>query len=260
MSVAKIQDGQLLDSVANTTEAAKTNASNSSMDKEAFLQLLVAQMKYQDPMEPTSNTEYVAQYATFSQVEQLQNMSSTMDSSAAMQLVGKYVTMDVATGDGGTTQVSGYVNYVERSGSKTLLYIDGTPYNYDNLNTVWDSNYLDAYNLSGEWTKAVNELPNPEDLTLGHAESIGRLRAAYDSMTDYQRSYIGSGVVETLKAAEARIKVLQAIADEDKDSSKVEKTQTDDKAEKTADSKETDSNKDSGKAAADERIIEDGSV
>ena len=42
----------------------KASEASSSLGKDDFLQLLVAQMKYQDPMEPTSNTEYIQQYAT----------------------------------------------------------------------------------------------------------------------------------------------------------------------------------------------------
>ena len=81
MSVpAQIVNGEVVNtkSTAAVTEANKNKGS--SLDKDAFLQLLVAQMKYQDPLEPTSNTEYIAQYATFSQVESLQNMASSMES------------------------------------------------------------------------------------------------------------------------------------------------------------------------------------
>ena len=62
-TIAQIKDGQILESVSSLNKDAK--ASNSSLDKDAFLQLLVAQMKYQDPLEPTSNTEYISQLATF---------------------------------------------------------------------------------------------------------------------------------------------------------------------------------------------------
>ena len=40
------------------------------MDYNAFLKLLIAQMKNQDPTEPMTSTQYMAQFATFSQVEQ----------------------------------------------------------------------------------------------------------------------------------------------------------------------------------------------
>ena len=60
--------------VSTTTEATTSTPSGSlgspTLDYDAFLQLLVTQMKNQDPLEPMSDTEYVAQLATFSNVEQ----------------------------------------------------------------------------------------------------------------------------------------------------------------------------------------------
>ncbi|MBR0149393.1 MAG: hypothetical protein IJM23_09425 [Lachnospiraceae bacterium] len=139
MAIQNVTDGKL---VENVTSADASKKANSSMDKEAFLKLLVAQMKYQDPMEPTSNTEYIAQYAQFSQVEMLQNMSGTMDSSAALSLVGKYVTVEVEKTDGSTYEVTGKVDYVEKNGKENLLYINGTPYNYNNLVSVMSDDYI----------------------------------------------------------------------------------------------------------------------
>ena len=85
--VAPVENGKIVET-ASQTSVSKAAKSSSGMDKEAFLQLLVAQMKYQDPLEPTSNTEYIAQYAQFSQVEQMQNMSNSMDLQRASSLVG----------------------------------------------------------------------------------------------------------------------------------------------------------------------------
>ena len=72
--VQAVEDGKLVESTSQSSLSQTTGAS-SDMDKDAFLQLLVAQMKYQDPLEPTSNTEYISQYAQFTQVEQMQNMA-----------------------------------------------------------------------------------------------------------------------------------------------------------------------------------------
>ncbi|HWX51593.1 MAG TPA: flagellar hook assembly protein FlgD [Roseomonas sp.] len=63
--------------VAGGGTAATTQLSgNSSEDYDRFLKLLTAQMKYQDPMQPTDPTQFVAQLAQFSQVEQ-QTKSNT---------------------------------------------------------------------------------------------------------------------------------------------------------------------------------------
>ena len=83
-SIAQIVNGEVVSRTTETTSTGNTNVkstadANSSLDKDAFLQLLVAQMKYQDPLEPTSNTEYISQFTTFSELEQMQNMSSSMD-------------------------------------------------------------------------------------------------------------------------------------------------------------------------------------
>lgn len=46
-----------------------------ALDKTAFMELLVAQLENQDPLEPTNNEEFVAQLATFSSLEQLENLN-----------------------------------------------------------------------------------------------------------------------------------------------------------------------------------------
>jgi len=60
--------------IYSATTGASTKASN-ELGKDAFLKLLVAQMKYQDPMQPTSNTDFIAQTAQFTVVEKLQAMA-----------------------------------------------------------------------------------------------------------------------------------------------------------------------------------------
>ena len=61
------------------------NKANDSLDKEAFLKLLVTQMQYQDPLDPRDNAEYVAQLAQFSALEQMTNVYDSV--SEVSQLV-----------------------------------------------------------------------------------------------------------------------------------------------------------------------------
>lgn len=71
-----------------TTSTQSTSASNSlvsaaggsqNLDKQAFLKLLVAQLKNQDPLKPTDNTEFVAQLAQFSSLEATMGINTRLD-------------------------------------------------------------------------------------------------------------------------------------------------------------------------------------
>ena len=60
-----------------------TNRMNDALDKDAFLQLLVTQMQYQDPLDPQDNSEYVAQLA-FSSLEQMTNVYKSIEEVSQM--------------------------------------------------------------------------------------------------------------------------------------------------------------------------------
>ena len=66
----------------DAAEYAKTHTTtkaNDELGKDAFLQLLVAQMKYQDPLDPQDNSQYIAELANFSALEQMTNVSSNLE-------------------------------------------------------------------------------------------------------------------------------------------------------------------------------------
>ncbi|MEV6344494.1 flagellar hook capping FlgD N-terminal domain-containing protein [Actinoplanes sp. NPDC051851] len=70
-------------------------------DKDTFMKLLVAQLKYQDPSNPADSTQFLAQTAQFTQVEKLEDMISMMKAQrmiGASDLVGKTVTYMDQTG------------------------------------------------------------------------------------------------------------------------------------------------------------------
>lgn len=71
------------------TNATTGRTVNNDLGKDEFLNLLVTQLSHQDPLEPTSDTEFIAQMAQFSSLEQMQNLNSTMQSQAAYGMIGK---------------------------------------------------------------------------------------------------------------------------------------------------------------------------
>lgn len=98
MSVTAYASTYTSQSTSTATTAAST-ASATTVDYQSFLKLLVAEMKNQDPTSPMESTDYVAQLATFSQVEQTVQTNSKLDSilqasvlSQAGSLIGKTVT------------------------------------------------------------------------------------------------------------------------------------------------------------------------
>lgn len=90
-----------------------------ALDKNAFLQILVAELSNLDPTADVDSTQYVTQLAQFSTMEQMTNLNTTMSNSSAYSLVGKGVTLAVTDSKG--VPYSGIVKGV--SGSNGSDYI-----------------------------------------------------------------------------------------------------------------------------------------
>jgi flagellar basal-body rod modification protein FlgD len=92
------------DSTSKTSSTSSTSSSN-SVDYNTFLQLLVAEMKNQDPTNPMDTSQYMSQFAQLSTVEQAMQTNSKLDAllssqslSQANGLIGKTVSFTDATG------------------------------------------------------------------------------------------------------------------------------------------------------------------
>lgn len=85
---------------ADSTQTSAPKSAGGALGYDAFLKLLMAQMQNQDPMEPMNSSDYVAQLATFSQVEktiELKDRVAEMLSAVKMQqaegLIGKTIAL-----------------------------------------------------------------------------------------------------------------------------------------------------------------------
>jgi flagellar basal-body rod modification protein FlgD len=124
-----------------TGNGLSSSATATSSDKDMFLQLLVAQMKYQDPMNPTDSSQFLAQSAQFTALEKMQTVADQTGlllgaqmAFGASSLVGRSVTYTL--GDG--TEGSGTVHGVTFGVDGPVLDVDGVEVPIASVLTVQD--------------------------------------------------------------------------------------------------------------------------
>lgn len=222
--IASVDNGKVVDNNTKTT-----NTNNTSSDKEMFLKLLVAEMQYQDPLEPTSNTDYVKELASFSQIEAVQSVQDQMTTLKANSLVGKYVILNTQDSSGNSQYVSGKVDYVmtDEEG-EIFLSVNEKLYSMDDLDSVCDEAYYNAVIGAQDFHNAIASLPNVYSLTLQDEEKLTLCRKVYDAMDDYQKRYVSSDDVKTLTTLEERLEALkkaQEALDSENDGEEQEKTE-----------------------------------
>src|SRR4051812_5593025 len=122
-----------IDPTTGTTTTAATTASSSKkadqvLGKDDFLKLMVAQMKNQDPMNPSDDKDNIAQMAQFSSLEQITNLANATqelaDRVTTTQMLGLIGHSVSYVGDDGAT-ATGTVQSVQVAGGATKLTIDG---------------------------------------------------------------------------------------------------------------------------------------
>jgi len=115
-----------------------SRAVTKSLDRDAFLRLLVEQLKNQDPMNPQDSSEFVAQLATFSSLEQLANLNNEMQQMRRRQemiqasaLIGKRV--EISSADG---TVSGTIEKVAVGADSVKVFVGGAQYGIDSITLI----------------------------------------------------------------------------------------------------------------------------
>ncbi len=110
------------------TPTTQPTSTTNSVDKDTFLQLLVAQLRYQDPTNPADTSQMMAQTAQFSALEQMQAVAEQTSQLLAAQvafgassLVGRTVTYPDSSG----AEVTGVVDAVRFEATGPVLVVDG---------------------------------------------------------------------------------------------------------------------------------------
>ena len=209
--IASVDNGKLNYDYTDNSKKNGINPTGSTLGYDQFLQLLCAEMQYQDPLEPTSNTDYVAQMATFSQLEATLSLTETQESANASNLVGKQVILKVKSETtGNTSYVDGRVDYVLYENGEVFLSVNDQLYPASSLDTVADSEYYEGVTLATTLKDMVNGLPLMENLTADWEKAVTQLREIYDGMTSYQQQFVPDSTLAKLNEYEAKMKELLA--------------------------------------------------
>lgn len=162
--IQQVIDGKV---VPASSKSSASTTGTGSLDKNSFLKLLVTQMKYQDPLNPSTDTQFVEQLATFSQLEQMQNLNQTTTNNQAFGLVGMNVAISTKDSSGNAILKEGTVDSVIISNGVANLVVDDNPYTLDQIVQVIDATYLlkkGAPYLTKE-VKATFNKEEPKDIS-----------------------------------------------------------------------------------------------
>jgi flagellar basal-body rod modification protein FlgD len=137
MSAASSVSSQYNNIVNAPTSTDTTSGANQTLSQNDFLQLLVAQMENQDPLQPQSDTEMASQMAQFTALTQATNMSSSLSQMQANSLIGSTVTVQLANSNSTTSGTVTSVRLGTASSDGTpQVVINGTAYDLSQVLSV----------------------------------------------------------------------------------------------------------------------------
>ncbi len=151
-----------------TTSTATTSTATQELDKDAFLQILATQLANQDPLDPMSDTDFIAQMAQFSALEQMQELNSAFSNYQAYSLIGKNVLATVSDDSGSTAQIYGEVTGVVSDSGTDYLQIGEYLVPLSAVSAIYDDDSMDAVisqasNLIGKTIEAEVPTEDGED-------------------------------------------------------------------------------------------------
>ena len=198
------------------------------MGKEDFLTLLVAQLKNQDPMNPDDPTEFTAQLAQFSSLEQLFNINESMDSLtsaqkqsdrfATMDLIGKSVTYQDGTftmEDSGSVSVGYQLDgaaksvtlYIKDSGGSTVATLNPTGLTKGNHYIEWNGLNSDGERVpAGEYNIVLQASAGAGEESI----AVSPLVQSEVTAVDFN-STTGDAILYTLAGAEISSDAIIAV-------------------------------------------------
>ncbi len=122
----------------------KVLGANQELGQDAFLELMMQQLKYQDPMDPMDNSEFLTQQAQFTQVSALEEIKTSLSTfnqyAQASGLVGQDVVLKDPNNE--TNFFYGKVDAVNFGGTSTSVYVNGKEYPLSSVVQLYANNVL----------------------------------------------------------------------------------------------------------------------
>lgn len=168
---------------------------NGDLSVDDFYTLLLAEMTNQDPLEPTSNTEFISQMATFTSMRSQQDALYYSNASYASSLVGKTVLVATASGSKLNT-ITGVVSNINLSGKTFTVSVNGKEYDLKNIMKI-----VSDKDTSSETTSTVG--------TDGaYATSLIGKRVTISAATSSGSTVYEQGTVDSIEVKDGQFSVI----------------------------------------------------
>lgn len=152
----------------NRANELKKNGASQELDGDAFLMLMMEQLKNQDPMNPMDNSEMLAQQAQFTQIQELQKMNDAMNTNNMIQQANSLVGKNVQIVDPNNTSrlISGIVTSANFTNGAATVTVNGKEYPLGLVAAVTDG--APASDDATISDKKLSELNNAPDIKDGY--------------------------------------------------------------------------------------------
>lgn len=201
---AASQDATKANTNISTSKTAETK--DGGYTEEMFMKLLVAEMQYQDPLEPTDNSQYVAQLASFTQIEAIQAVQADMKNIQGNSMVGKMVALI----DDDNVEIHGRVDYVRTDDDGQLLAsVNNKEYPVEKIKSIMDETYYNAVLVADTILADISKLPTKDLLTLGDEEDVVKVATMINSLDAYTKGFLGKDVTEYVQSLVDKIAELK---------------------------------------------------
>jgi flagellar basal-body rod modification protein FlgD len=143
-------------------------------------------MKYQDPLDPMSNTESIAQLAQFSALEQMTNIAAAQNQASAFSLIGKFVAGNKYMDSTGLTEtVTGMVDSVKMVGSEIMLRIGDTEIPLSGVTHVTDGSIGTLDNINSNIASSQALALIGKNIQAVMTDSAGNITKFVEGTVDY---------------------------------------------------------------------------